>query len=43
MDRTLDHLDGQLGQTLAVVISKSGGTQKQETAWLKLNAYESWT
>ena len=26
MDRTLAHLDGQLGQTLSVVISKSGGT-----------------
>jgi glucose-6-phosphate isomerase len=35
MDRTLAALDGQLGQTLAVVISKSGGTAETRNGMLE--------
>ena len=41
MDRTLDHLDGQLGQTLSVVISKSGGTAETRNGMVEAkHAYE---
>jgi glucose-6-phosphate isomerase len=41
MDRTLARLDGQLGQTLAVVISKSGGTPETRNGMLEAkSAYE---
>ena len=40
MDRTLGHLEGQLGQTLSVVISKSGGTAETRNGMLEAkNAY----
>ena len=40
MDRTLGHLEGQLGQTLSVVISKSGGTAETKNGMLEAkNAY----
>lgn len=35
MDRTLASLDGQLGETLAVVISKSGGTPETRNGMLE--------
>lgn len=35
MDRTLDYLEGQLGQTLSVVISKSGGTAETRNGMLE--------
>jgi glucose-6-phosphate isomerase len=35
LDRTLDALDGQLGQTLSVVISKSGGTPETRNGMLE--------
>ena len=40
MDRTLDALESQLGQTLSVVISKSGGTAETRNGMLEAkNAY----
>jgi glucose-6-phosphate isomerase len=40
MDRTLDRLEGQLGQTLSVVISKSGGTAETRNGMIEAkNAY----
>ena len=40
MDRTLGRLEGQLGQTLSVVISKSGGTAETRNGMLEAkNAY----
>ena len=42
MERTLEHLDGALGQTLSVVISKSGGTAETRNGMLEAqNAYRS--
>lgn len=38
LDRTLDSLDGQLGETLAVVISKSGGTPETRNGMLEAQA-----
>jgi glucose-6-phosphate isomerase len=38
MDRVLARLDGQLGQTLAVVISKSGGTPETRNGMLEAAA-----
>ncbi|PDH29517.1 MAG: glucose-6-phosphate isomerase [Puniceicoccaceae bacterium MED-G31] len=38
MDRTLDLLDGQLGQTLVIVISKSGGTPETRNGMLEVQA-----
>lgn len=38
IDRTLATLDGQLGQTLAVVISKSGGTPETRNGMLEAQA-----
>ncbi len=38
MERTLRQLDGQLGQTLAVVISKSGGTPETRNGMLEAEA-----
>ncbi len=38
MDRTLATLDGQLGQTLAIVISKSGGTPETRNGMLEAQA-----
>lgn len=38
IDRTLEALDGQLGQTLAVVISKSGGTAETRNGMLEAQA-----
>ena len=38
MDRTLAQLDGQLGQTLALVISKSGGTAETRNGMLEAEA-----
>jgi glucose-6-phosphate isomerase len=38
IDRTLAALDGQLGQTLAVVISKSGGTPETRNGMLEAQA-----
>jgi glucose-6-phosphate isomerase len=35
LDRTLDALDGQLGETLSVVISKSGGTPETRNGMLE--------
>jgi glucose-6-phosphate isomerase len=35
LDRTLEALDGQLGETLAVVISKSGGTPETRNGMLE--------
>ncbi|CAA6692680.1 MULTISPECIES: glucose-6-phosphate isomerase [unclassified Lentimonas] len=35
LDRTLDTLDGQLGETLSVVISKSGGTPETRNGMLE--------
>ena len=35
LDRTLDALDGQLGETLSVVISKSGGTSETRNGMLE--------
>ncbi|MFQ3224044.1 MAG: glucose-6-phosphate isomerase [Lentimonas sp.] len=37
-DRTLDALDGQLGETLSVVISKSGGTHETRNGMLEAKA-----
>jgi glucose-6-phosphate isomerase len=38
MDRTLAELDGQLGQTLVLVISKSGGTAETRNGMLEAQA-----
>ena len=38
MDRTLDLLDGQLGKTLVIVISKSGGTAETRNGMLEAQA-----
>lgn len=38
MDRVLAQLDGQLGRTLAVVISKSGGTKETRNGMLEAEA-----
>jgi glucose-6-phosphate isomerase len=38
LDRTLASLDGQLGETLAVVISKSGGTPETRNGMLEAQA-----
>ena len=38
MDRTLDLLEGQLGQTLVIVISKSGGTPETRNGMLEAKA-----
>lgn len=38
MDRTLASLDGQLGETLSVVISKSGGTPETRNGMLEAEA-----
>lgn len=38
LDRTLSSLDGQLGETLAVVISKSGGTPETRNGMLEAQA-----
>ena len=38
MDRTLDLLDGQLGKTLVIVISKSGGTPETRNGMLETQA-----
>jgi glucose-6-phosphate isomerase len=38
IDRTLDALDGQLGETLAVVVSKSGGTPETRNGMLEAQA-----
>ena len=38
MDRVLSRLDGQLGETLCVVISKSGGTQETRNGMLEAGA-----
>src|SRR5208283_4686313 len=38
MDRVLSRLDGQLGQTLCVVISKSGSTQETRNGMLEAAA-----
>ncbi len=38
IDRTLEALEGQLGQTLAVVISKSGGTPETRNGMLEAQA-----
>jgi len=38
IDRTLEALDGQLGQTLAIVISKSGGTPETRNGMLEAQA-----
>lgn len=38
MDRTLDTLSGSLGQTLAIVISKSGGTAETRNGMLEAQA-----
>ncbi|MEM1222102.1 MAG: glucose-6-phosphate isomerase [Verrucomicrobiota bacterium] len=38
IDRTLESLEGQLGQTLAVVISKSGGTPETRNGMLEAQA-----
>lgn len=38
IDRTLDGLEGQLGETLAIVISKSGGTPETRNGMLEAQA-----
>ncbi|MDQ8195012.1 glucose-6-phosphate isomerase [Coraliomargarita sp. SDUM461004] len=38
LDRTLDALEGQLGETLSVVISKSGGTPETRNGMLEATA-----
>jgi len=38
MDKVLSRLDGQLGETLCVVISKSGGTQETRNGMLEAGA-----
>ncbi len=38
MDKVLAQLDGQLGQTLAVVISKSGGTKETRNGMMEADA-----
>jgi glucose-6-phosphate isomerase len=38
MDRVLDQLDGRLGQTLCLVISKSGGTKETRNGMLEAKA-----
>jgi len=41
MDRTLAHLDGHLGETLTVVISKSGGTKETRNGMMEAaHAYQ---
>lgn len=41
IDRVLEHLDDQLGQTLCVVVSKSGGTKETRNGMLEAKmAYE---